>query len=81
MKEYSNLFAAGVKQVEGNFHALDPVAICSLETGLVLGTGLTNISALDLKSILHKTKQEAVAILGSELALLPVVDRHYLVLV
>lgn len=81
LQELSNLFAVGVRKVEGTFQALDPVAIVTLdEPERVLGTALTNICAADLRLVMGKKKEDAAAVVGVEQAVLPVVDRHYLVL-
>jgi glutamate 5-kinase len=62
-KNDCSLLAAGINQVEGNFHRGDIVDICDLR-GVKLGSGITNYTAAEVRAIKGAHSKNIADLLG-----------------
>ncbi|MGA9378406.1 MAG: glutamate 5-kinase, partial [Phormidium sp.] len=62
-KAGKSLLAAGITQVEGEFHASDAVQLCD-PTGREIARGIVNYSSSELQKIQGRQSAEITAILG-----------------
>jgi glutamate 5-kinase len=60
-----SLLAAGIQEIEGEFHRQDAVMLCD-SSGREIGRGLVNYNSQDLQRILGCKTEEISRILGSE---------------
>lgn len=60
----ASLFAAGIRQVDGDFHAQEAVSIVKWEDGVELARGIVNYSSNEIRRVMGRTSAAIVDILG-----------------